>query len=339
MFKKIDAAAYAPINNACLLILAGTALTWILVYAKTILMPFIIAVFLSIVLNTLATWMKRKWKVPHMLGVVLGVILFLGLATLSIFFVSNSISSFVEGANIYADKLDATIAWFVEVAQKVGLKINSEFVSDNLAKLPLFNMARSMGGTLMSLVSNIMLVSLFLIFLFMGRATSDEKTSLATTIERQISYYLIIKISVSLLASVTTWLILTITHTELAGMFAVLTFVLNFIPNIGPFIATALPMPVLFLQYGFDWHIIVTALLLIAAHFVIGNILETRWLGKGMDLNPIVVIACLIFWALVWGAVGALLAVPMTCIIKMVLERSEPTKPFADLLAGRWPFK
>ncbi len=339
MFKRMDAAAYGPINNACLLILAGTALTWILIYAKTILMPFIIAVFFSIVLNTLATWMKRKWRLPYTAGVILGVVLFLGLAALSIVFVSNSISSFVEGANIYASKLDATIAWFLEVAQKVGFKVNSEFLSDTLARLPLFNMARSMGGTLMSLVSNIMLVSLFLIFLFMGRAAANEKTTLATSIEKQISYYLIIKISVSLLAGITTWLILTVTGTELAGMFAVLTFVLNFIPNIGPFIATALPMPVLFLQYGFDWHIIVVASLLIAAHFVIGNILETKWLGKGMDLNPIVVIACLIFWALVWGAMGALLAVPLTSIIKMILERSEPTKPFADLLAGRLPFK
>ena len=173
----------------------------------------------------------------------------------------------------------------------------------------------------------------------MGRATADQKTSLSTEIEKQISYYLLIKIFVSLLAAITTWIILKITGTELAGMFAVLTFVLNFIPNIGPFIATALPMPVLFLQYGFDWHIIAALLLLTTAHFIIGNVLETKWLGKGMDLNPLVVIACLIFWALVWGIMGALLAVPLTSIIKMILGRSEPTKPFADLLAGRLPFK
>lgn len=339
MFKRINASAYAPINNACLLILAGTALTWILIYAKTVLMPFVIAVFLSIVLNTIASWMNKQWQVPHVLGVILGIILFLGLAALSIVFVSNSISSFVEGANIYADKLNATVAWFLETAQKFGFRINSQFLSDTLSRLPLFNMVRTMGGGVVSFVSNTLLVSLFLIFLFMGRQTTDDKTSLASSIEKQISYYLIIKIFVSLLATAATWLVLTITGTELAVMFAVITFVLNFIPNIGPFIATLLPMPVLFLQYGFDWHIILAASLLSAAHFVIGNILETKWLGKGMDLNPVVVIASLIFWALVWGAVGALLAVPLTSIIKMILERSEPTKPFADLLAGRIPFK
>ncbi len=339
MFKRIRPAIYAPIDNACLLILAGTALTWILIYAKTVLMPFVIAVFFAIVLNTLADWMKRKWNMPRLLGIILGILAFLGLATLSIIFVSSSISSFVEGANIYAERLDATVAWSIETAQKLGFKVDSAFLSDMLTRLPLINMARGMGGWLMSFVSNTLLVSLFLIFLFMGRSATDEKTQLASSIEKQISYYLLVKIFVSLLAASVTWIILKITGTELAGMFAVLTFVLNFIPNIGPFIATTLPMPVLFLQHGIDWHIITALLLLITAHFVIGNVLETKWLGKGMDLNPIIVIASLIFWALVWGVFGALLAVPLTSIIKMILERSEPTKPFADLLAGRLPFK
>ena len=122
-------------------------------------------------------------------------------------------------------------------------------------------------------------------------------------------------------------------------MLAVLTFVLNFIPNIGPFIATVSPLPVLFLQYGGDWRLVVVLVLLTAVHFVVGNILETRWMGKSMDLNPIVVLVCLIFWALVWGIMGALLAVPLTAAIKMIFELNDNTRPLARLLAGRHPFK
>ena len=79
--------------------------------------------------------------------------------------------------------------------------------------------------------------------------------------------------------------------------------------------------------------------LLTAVHFVVGNILETRWMGKSMDLNPIVVLVCLIFWALVWGIMGALLAVPLTAAIKMIFELNDNTRPLARLLAGRHPFK
>lgn len=327
----------APIN-ICLMILAGTAATGILVYTKAMLMPFVIALFISMVAGTLAEKMKQKWKLPYVLGLVLSFAAFLAIITLSVLFISGSIESFIAGADIYSERLGDTIDWFLLSAQKYGVNMNAEFVADTVSKLPVFNVVKSLGGTLVSILTNLMLITLFLIFIFMGKAAED-KPSLVGNIQRQISFYLIVKIFVSLLAAGFTWIVLTSVKAELASMLAVLTFVLNFIPNIGPFISTMLPMPVLFLQYGFDWHILLALILLTAIHFVIGNILETKWLGKGMDLDPIIVIASLLFWALVWGIMGALLAVPLTAIIKMALERNETTKPLANLLAGKYAFK
>ena len=328
----------APINNICLMILAGTAATGILVYTKAMLMPFVIALFISMVAGTLAEKMKQKWKLPYVLGLVLSFAAFLAIITLSVLFISGSIESFIAGADIYSERLGDTIDWFLLSAQKYGVNMNAEFVADTVSKLPVFNVVKSLGGTLVSILTNLMLITLFLIFIFMGKAAED-KPALVGNIQRQISFYLIVKIFVSLLAAGFTWIVLTSVKAELASMLAVLTFVLNFIPNIGPFISTMLPMPVLFLQYGFDWHILLALILLTAIHFVIGNILETKWLGKGMDLDPIIVIASLLFWALVWGIMGALLAVPLTAIIKMALERNETTKPLANLLAGKYAFK
>ena len=84
---------------------------------------------------------------------------------------------------------------------------------------------------------------------------------------------------------------------------------------------------------------LLVVVLLTAVHFIVGNILETKWLGKGMNLDPIVVVACLIFWALVWGVMGALLAVPLTAIIKMILEQHETTRPIARILGGGFSLK
>ena len=336
MAEKTSGEIYAPINNICLMILAATALTAVLVYAKAVVMPFVIAFFIYIVANTLAGWMKHTWKVPYVLGLIACAVCFLWLATLAILFVSNSIETFVNGADIYTEKLNDTLEWAMQTAQKYGISLNSQVLADHLAKIPIFNMVRSVGGGLVSFVTNTVLICLFVIFIFMGKASaSNDGTTLVSTIQKQISYYLIIKIFVSILAALATWIVLLLVGSELAGMLAILTFILNFIPNIGPFISTILPTPVLFLQYGFDWHIVLALCLLTTAHFIIGNILETKWLGKGMDLDPIVVIACLIFWALVWGIMGALLAVPMTAIAKMILERHATTKPLADCLAGR----
>lgn len=338
MLINSTAEKLAPINNICLMILAGTAATAVLVYTKTILMPFVIALFISMVASTLAERMKQKWHVPRALGLVICFVSFLTLLTAAVSFISNSIESFVAGADIYADRLNDTLQWALDQAQKHHVNINAQFVEDTVARLPIFNFVKSLGGTVMSMMTNLMLITLFLIFIFMGQAAED-KPALVGNIQKQISFYLIVKIFVSLLAAVCTWVVLAAMHTELASMLAVLTFVLNFIPNVGPFIATVLPLPVLFLQYGFDWRIVLTLILLTAVHFLIGNILETKWLGKGMDLDPIIVLACLIFWALVWGAMGALLAVPLTAIIKMIFERNETTRPLAHLLAGKYSFK
>ena len=338
MFTKTSLEKLAPINTVCLMILAATAATGVLVYTKTMLMPFVIALFISMVAGTLAGWLKQKWKVPYGLGLVLSFVAFLAFVVLSVLFISGSIESFVAGADIYSERLNDTLDWLLLNSQKFGVNINSQFVADTVSKLPVFNMLKSVGSTLVSILTNLMLITLFVIFIFMGKASAD-KPSLVGNIQKQISFYLLIKIFVSLLAAGFTWVVLASIKTELASMLAVLTFVLNFIPNIGPFISTLLPMPVLFLQYGFDWHILLALILLTTIHFIIGNILETKWLGKGMDLDPIVVIACLIFWALVWGIMGALLAVPMTAIIKIALERNETTKPLADLLGGKYAFK
>lgn len=329
---------FTPINTVCLMLLAASAATWVLIYTRTMLMPFVIAVFIYMVASTLAGWMKQKWNVPYGLGLGISGTAFLAVITAAVLFISGSIETFVAGADIYSERLNDTLDWLLSHSQKYGVNLNAQFVADTVAKLPVFTMVKSVGSTVVSILTNLMLIILFVIFLFMGKA-SENKPALVSSIQKQISFYLLIKIFVSLLAAVFTWIVLASVKTELAPMLAVLTFILNFIPNIGPFISTLMPVPVLFLQYGFDWHIVLALVLLTTIHFIIGNVLETKWLGKGMDLDPIVVIACLIFWALVWGIMGALLAVPMTAIIKMVFEQYETTKPLADILGGKYSFK
>ncbi len=303
---KDTTSKFAPINTICLMILAASASTWVLVYTKSVLMPFVIALFISMLANSSANWLNRRWKIPYTLGIILNFVLFMAVITMVASFISSSIESFVAGAGIYTDRLNDSVDWILSKATNYHININAQFVTDTLAKFPVFNMVKSVGGLIMSLFTNILLVTLFVIFIFMGNA-SAEKPALVGTIQKQISFYLLVKIGVSILAAVCTWIVLTSTKTELAMMLAVLTFILNFIPNIGPSIATVAPLPVLFLQHGFDWHMILVLVLLAAMHFVIGNILETKWLGKGMNLDPLVVVASLIFWALVWGVMGAFL--------------------------------
>ncbi len=323
---------YAPVNNVCLMILAATAVTAMLVYAKVVLLPFMLAVFISMVSNTIANWLNRKFKLSKAISLAVILFIFIGFIFLSVLFISSSIESFIRSADIYSQKLTYALDWFIGILQKIGIKADEALLMEYAKEIPVMGMIQKMGSNIFSLFTNAFLVALFLVFMFMGR----EQTSspFIVSVEKNISFYLIVKIAVSIMAAFCVWVALSLLNTELASMFALLTFLLNFIPNIGPSIATILPLPVLFLQYGFDWHLILALILVTAVHFIIGNVLETKWLGKSMDLNPLVVVGSLIFWALVWGVMGALLAVPLTAILKMILERSETTKPLADFISG-----
>ena len=324
---------YAPVNNICLMILAASALTAMLVYAKVVLLPFTIALFTAMVANTITVWLNKKFKLPKYIGLTVTLILFVSFIFGSVLFISSSIENFINSADIYSQKLTTALDWLLNTLQKTGIKADEALLMEYARQIPVMNMIKTMGGNIFSLFSNAFLVVLFLVFIFIGKPQGES--AFASAVEKNISYYLIVKIGVSVIAAVLVWIVLSLVSTELASMFALLTFLLNFIPNIGPSIATVLPLPVLFLPYGFDWHLLLALILMGTIHFIVGNVLETKWLGKSMDLNPIVVVGSLIFWALIWGVMGALLAVPLTAICKMLLERLETTKPIADFISGK----
>ena len=123
---------------------------------------------------------------------------------------------------------------------------------------------------------------------------------------------------------------------ELALMFAILTLLFNFIPNVGSIIATALPLPIVLLQFGMGWQFLTVLIVSMAVQVVIGNVIEPKVLGDSMDLHPITILLFLMFWGLVWGLPGMFLAVPITAILKIVLSRLEPTHGLSELLAGRF---
>jgi AI-2 transport protein TqsA len=120
-------------------------------------------------------------------------------------------------------------------------------------------------------------------------------------------------------------------------MFALVTIILNFIPNIGSIISVMLPLPIALVQFGPSPQFFVILIIPALIHFTFGSLLEPKLLGSGMDLHPVAVIGSLVFWTLVWGIVGAFLAVPITAAIRIVLSKIEPTRPFAEILAGRLP--
>ena len=110
---KDTTSKFAPINTICLMILAASASTWVLVYTKSVLMPFVIALFISMLANSSANWLNRRWKIPYNLGIILNFVLFMTVITMTVSFISSSIESFVAGAGIYTERLNDSLDWIL----------------------------------------------------------------------------------------------------------------------------------------------------------------------------------------------------------------------------------
>lgn len=335
--KKADP-SYKKINSACLILLAATAATAALIYTKAFMMPLVISLLVYVVLMPLVRLMTNKLKIPKIIAVTITFALIVGLFTLVTLFISKSVNDFIAGANAYSDRMSTLFAWLTETAKKYNLDLNFATFADALSALPVFDIVKGMGRGLLVLITNASLCFIILIFFFVGSAVQEmpgKYEHIIKEVQNRISYYMIIKTAVSLVTGLTIWLILHLFGVELAALFGFLVFILNFIPNVGSIISTLLPVPVIFIQFGWEKLLIILALKA-SVQFLIGNVIEPKIVGDGMDLHPVVVLCSLVFWGLVWGIPGAFLAVPMTVAVKIGFSYLKPTKQVAEFMAGRF---
>ena len=154
---------------------------------------------------------------------------------------------------------------------------------------------------------------------------------------RRSRRYLVTKVSTSTVTGLLTGVILALFGLDLALVFGVLAFFLNFIPSVGSIIATLLPIPMAMVQFDSFWMIAGIVLVPGAVQMTIGSGIEPVLMGEGLELHPVTILLALVFWGLIWGVVGMFLAAPITAVLRIVLDRFEMTRPIAGLLAGRLP--
>jgi AI-2 transport protein TqsA len=198
----------------------------------------------------------------------------------------------------------------------------------------MFNMLRNTVGTIFGFLSGMLFVCFFVIFLLAGRNPYAEHSQMYRDVVVNMRRYLGTKVITSALVGVLVWASLAVLGMELASVFGVLAFLLNFIPVIGPIIVTVLPIPLAMAQFQSPWPVILVVAVPGVIHNVIGNIIEPKMMGKGLDLHPVTIMLALSFWGLLWGIVGMFLAAPITAAMRIVLMQFDTFRPIANLLAG-----
>ncbi|MGM0461380.1 MAG: AI-2E family transporter [Fibrobacterota bacterium] len=249
-----------------------------------------------------------------------------------------------EGKNSLIDRiLQRSPEWLREYIENIQIPnlLQLTFESVDLSFI------QSLGGffTDMARSTTITFIYLFLLILErkslrqkMKRLANIEKTSyLITVIEkinRDLQGYLKIKTLASLLTGIISFAILTAFGVDFASFWALLIFTLNYIPTIGSIIAVLFPILLSFIQFDSLLSIALLSAALTSVQLAIGNIVEPRFLGKTLNLSPVIIFIFLILWGQIWGPVGMFLAVPILLVINIILSIFPQTRALAVLLSG-----
>ncbi len=334
-------------------ILTVIAVGIVLYQIRSIILPFALAVFISYVLNPLIEFFERR-KIPTFFAIILAlVITFLVLNFFGVL-VYTSIKSFASEFPQYEEKMGSLlekILIFLNIPREVfetevRPQGSLEWLN-SLKDLSLHRIVLNTLGSIVNFMSNTFLVLLFLLFILMGRNslylklkrafepdTSERLGEILKNINKQIQKYLIAKTLISLATGILFFIVLSIFQVPFAIIWGILTFLLNFIPNLGSIIATFLPITIAFIQFEKITTILWLALCLVVIQIGIGNLVDPKVVGKSLNLSPLVVLFSLMFWGWLWGVIGMFLAVPISVIIKIVFENIDSLRFISVMMSA-----
>lgn len=232
-------------------------------------------------------------------------------------------------------------------AEEYGIPLPENLGASSDIGRRLANLATSAAKTAWEIVSGLVLV-FFLVLLMLLEAPrwqrhagrllrSDEDDeglrAIVRGIAAKVRQYLYVRTVLGAASAVAAGVWLLIMGVDLVLVWVLLTFALNYIPNLGSVIAVIPPSLMALLQHGLLRGAI-TVIGLTVIEQIIGNYIDPRMQGRRLQISPVVVLTALVFWTWMWGPVGALLAVPMTVTLLAAAAHTDALKPVVTLLTG-----
>ncbi len=309
--------------------------------AQDILVPFLLSGFIAIVAAPPLFFLKQR-KIPTSIALllVIGVIVLAGVLLGAM--VGSSVDDFSAQLPLYQERLHSQTGALLAWLNGIGITIPQETMAKLVDPARMMQMAavglRSLGG----LLTNTFLILLTVIFILLEASSfpsklqriMDNPTDGIAHLERflaNVQHYMAIKSATSLLTGVVVAIWLWIIDVDYPLLWGTLAFLLNFVPNIGSIIAAVPAVLLATIQLGGSG-----ALLTMAGYLVInglvGNVIEPRFMGRGLGLSTLVVFLSLVLWGWVLGPVGMFLSVPLTIMVKIALDSNDDTRWIAVLL-------
>ncbi|TKU92667.1 MULTISPECIES: AI-2E family transporter [Citrobacter] len=310
--------------------------------AADIIVPFILALFIAVVLNPVAQRMV-KLRIPRVIAVSLLIVIIVMLMVLLLAYLGTSLNELARTLPQYRSSLVIPLKNIEPWLQRAGIGVSVDelvkYIDPNAAMTLVTNLLAQLSNAMSSIF--LLLLTVVFMLLEVPQLPNKLKQMMSRPIEGMaaiqraidsVSHYLVLKTAISIVTGLVAWGMLAALDVRFAFVWGLLAFALNYIPNIGSVLAAIPPIAQVLVFSGlYDALVVLAGYLVI--NLVFGNILEPRIMGRGLGLSTLVVFLSLIFWGWLLGPVGMLLSVPLTIIVKIALEQTNGGQSIAVLLS------
>ena len=337
----------------CLFLFAMLSMSYL---ASAIVLPVVLAFVLMLLLQPAVRLLERV-HLPRVLGALLVILLAIGALVGLVATLSAPAATWAQKLPQGVPRLEAHLVVLKRPIQAVqALLQHAEQATEGTAEKgvtvavrrdlglsgALFAGTRAVADGLFTtiLVLYFLLVSgdLFLrriVEILPSFAQKRQAVDISQQIAKDISAYLVTITLMNAAVGVAVAVAMYLCGMGDALLWGATAFLLNYIPILGPLFGTGIFVLAGMLVFDSLWWALLPAALYFAIHLIEGETLTPMLLARRFTLNPVLVILALVFWFWMWGVPGAILAVPLLAILKIVCDRVVPLKALGHFLEGQ----
>lgn len=329
---------------ACILV---ALVFYLLIVGQSILLPLVIAIVFWYLINLMSEAFGKimfgHQPLPKIVCYILSFLVFYAIIWGIVELIASNIAGVVRVAPIYQANLEMRWESFLSF-----LRIEQEPTLAQLTEvLDLGQFITGLAASLTNIAANMGIILIYVIFLlleqgnFRGKVASLANTPekekrirlLISKINQDVRKYISIKMLTSSATGVLSYIFMKVVGVDFAEFWALLIFLLNFIPTIGSIVATIFPSLITLVQFDTYTPFFVVFGGVTAIQVCVGNIIEPRLMGNSLNLSPLIILLNLSLWGLIWGIPGMFLCVPLLVISMIVFSHVPQTRPIAILLS------
>lgn len=336
-------------TNTLLLIIVIPLVFYLLQTLSFIFIPLILSMFLALLLLPLMRWFRQK-RIPKAISIFIVVLLVAGV--LKVFGIIIRISSneilsadsfFFENVEIKLVSLIVAIENFLGIERLQGENVLTYYLQSGSSIQKLAPTITYVQETV-----SIILMTAFFVVLLLSESINFERlmnttlfkgkyTSVKTfmKIEKDIIRFVKVKFIISLFTGIGFTLACLFFDVSFPIFWGLLAFLINFVQMVGSVVSVLMLSLFAFVELDPTGTLFFFIIVITAVQVLMGGILEPVFMGKTFSVNIMTVLIMLMLWGYIWGVAGLIMSIPITVVIKIILEQFPNTRIVANLMSGR----